>query len=198
MYNLNVNVTTSASSLAVMESSCTPKTPEILNSLIAMSNPFDTYPGSSGPLHTNNQLHNNHGGSRIPASPPEGEVFAHPGSMPPPSVQHTCSQLIKEGLKLTIQSKRKHSGSSDTSVSLGEVDYCKLPKHSYPSPLGGNGNGVGSSGDDEVSVSSPEALWVRQIFLYFIILTDKALDWDFNIYYYIENFFILFIDIMYS
>ncbi|KAL1138423.1 hypothetical protein AAG570_008487 [Ranatra chinensis] len=27
----------------------------------------------------------------------------------PPSVQHTCSQLIKEGLKLTIQTKRKNN-----------------------------------------------------------------------------------------
>lgn len=31
--------------------------------------------------------------------------------MSPPSVQHTCSQLIKEGLKLTLQSKRKLSSS---------------------------------------------------------------------------------------
>lgn len=30
------------------------------------------------------------------------------GCVSPPSVQHTCSQLIKEGLKLTIQSKRRH------------------------------------------------------------------------------------------
>lgn len=31
--------------------------------------------------------------------------------MSPPSVQHTCLQLIKEGLKLTLQSKRKLSSS---------------------------------------------------------------------------------------
>lgn len=48
MYNLNVNVNVAASSavtnLLAVESACTtPRTPEILNSLIAMTNPMDDY-----------------------------------------------------------------------------------------------------------------------------------------------------------
>ncbi|KAF4521831.1 hypothetical protein B566_EDAN003705 [Ephemera danica] len=170
MYNLNVNVTTSASSLAVEPSCTTPKTPEILNSLIAMSNPFDSYTHHAAP-----HLAHMGGGPRVASSPTGGEVFAHPGTcsssssassvsslcMPPPSIQHTCSQLIKEGLKLTIQSKRKQS--PDPSLSLGEPpNFCKIPKLQFTPPAGGGcGNGVGSSGDDEVShCSSPEAPWL--------------------------------------
>ncbi|PSN40623.1 hypothetical protein C0J52_09218 [Blattella germanica] len=108
MYNLNVNVSSSAASgsssnLLSVENSCTtPKTPEILNSLIAMTNPFDGFVRNV---------------PRIASCPPGGSDNSNSsgeGSSPtgnsPPSVQHTCSQLIKEGLKLTIQTKRRNTG----------------------------------------------------------------------------------------
>lgn len=46
MYNLNVNLATTAApgNLLGVETGCTtPRTPEILNSLIAMTNPLDNY-----------------------------------------------------------------------------------------------------------------------------------------------------------
>lgn len=47
-------------------------------------------------------------------------------SRSPPSVQHTRSQLIKEGLKLTLQTKRRHtsgtSGASGASGASGDED----------------------------------------------------------------------------
>ncbi|KAL1454836.1 hypothetical protein WDU94_008969 [Cyamophila willieti] len=74
----------------------TPQTPEILN-LISCTNPFDNYPlyqSSSSELVS-----------------PENDP-SNAGSSPPQSVQHTCSQIIKEGLKLALQTKRRTSYSS--------------------------------------------------------------------------------------
>lgn len=54
MYNLNVNVATTlgAGALLGIDGQCTtPRTPEILNSLIAMSNPFDSL-GKTGQENT--------------------------------------------------------------------------------------------------------------------------------------------------
>lgn len=106
MYNLNISGAGAPSNLLSVtqgESSCTtPRTPEILNSLIAMTNPFDTYRGGAGT------------GPRLASSPPSNSdtnstcSSGSPSCMSPPSVQHTCSQLIKEGLKHTIQTKRRH------------------------------------------------------------------------------------------
>lgn len=89
MHRLNINIS------SIPNGELTPKTPEIVNSLLAMRNPLDSFQRSSNkhPIDfgDNNQL-------------PETK---------PPSIQHTCSQLIKEGLKLTIQTKRRqNSGSS--------------------------------------------------------------------------------------
>ncbi|XP_012260367.1 activating transcription factor 3 [Athalia rosae] len=97
MYNLNVNVNPSpgaaAGLLGVAAAEVTPRTPEILNSLIAMTNPFEGYPA-----HERNR---------------ERADSTSSGEPSPPSVQHTCSQLIKEGLKLTLQTKRRANGSGD-------------------------------------------------------------------------------------
>ncbi|KAK7792252.1 hypothetical protein R5R35_000063 [Gryllus longicercus] len=154
MYNLNVNVAPGAAGLLAVEGSCTtPKTPEILNSLIAMTSPFDAFPGApgraSGPraapggspsalaLPSAGQPGGSGSGALSPTgdscssssscsgplsshgstagTPPLGSPTGAGGSRggggsSPPSVQHTCSQLIKEGLKLTIQSKRRQTG----------------------------------------------------------------------------------------
>ena len=110
MYNLNVNVSTSATSgsssnLLGVESSCTtPKTPEILNSLIAMSNPFDGY------VRNVPRIASCPPGGSDNSSSSAGSPLGSPNGTSPPSVQHTCSQLIKEGLKLTIQTKRRNTG----------------------------------------------------------------------------------------
>lgn len=111
MYNLNVNVSSSAagssgSNLLGVESSCTtPKTPEILNSLIAMTNPFDGYAMRNVP-----RVASCPPGGSDTSSSSAGSPLGSPSCTSPPSVQHTCSQLIKEGLKLTIQTKRRNTG----------------------------------------------------------------------------------------
>ncbi|XP_075233143.1 activating transcription factor 3 isoform X2 [Lycorma delicatula] len=106
MYKLNMSGTGAPGNLLSVtqgESSCTtPRTPEILNSLIAMINPLDSYRGGAGT------------GPRLASSPPSvsdtnsTSSSGSPSCMSPPSVQHTCSQLIKEGLKHTIQTKRRN------------------------------------------------------------------------------------------
>lgn len=85
MYNLNVNVNPSqmaaaANLLGVAAAEVTPRTPEIVNSLIAMTNPFEVF---------------NHERNRD-----RRDSTSSGGDASPPSVQHTCSQLIKEGKKL--------------------------------------------------------------------------------------------------
>ncbi|XP_015118730.1 activating transcription factor 3 [Diachasma alloeum] len=97
MYNLNVNVnpspTAAAGLLGVAAAEVTPRTPEIVNSLIAMTNPFEGFAGEKSRERT--------------------DSTSSGGETSPPSVQHTCSQLIKEGLKLTLQTKRRAHGSGD-------------------------------------------------------------------------------------
>lgn len=99
MYNLNVNVNpgptagAAAGLLGVAAAEVTPRTPEIVNSLIAMTNPFEGY--------SSNEKSRDRTDSTSSGEPS------------PPSVQHTCSQLIKEGLKLTLQTKRRANGSGD-------------------------------------------------------------------------------------
>lgn len=111
MYSLNVNLASSASNggssnLLGVESSCTtPKTPEILNSLIAMTNPFDGYTARNIP-----RIASCPPGGSDTSSSSTGSPLGSPSCTSPPSVQHTCSQLIKEGLKLTIQTKRRNTG----------------------------------------------------------------------------------------
>ncbi|KAG5319216.1 ATF3 factor, partial [Pseudoatta argentina] len=101
MYNLNVNVNPSPTGAAGLlgvtaaAAEVTPRTPEIVNSLIAMTNPFEGY--GSG----------NERGIR------DRTDSTSSGEPSPPSVQHTCSQLIKEGLKLTLQTKRRANSSGD-------------------------------------------------------------------------------------
>ncbi|KAL0280764.1 UNVERIFIED_CONTAM: hypothetical protein PYX00_001967 [Menopon gallinae] len=101
MYNLNINVTTNLPNFLGLDGQTnTPRTPEIVNSLVAMTNPFEALAKSVE--------HNSPGSEGSPTNSP-------------PSVQHTRSQLIKEGLKLTIQTKRKQSG-SDTKEDLEEFE----------------------------------------------------------------------------
>ncbi|XP_034941652.1 activating transcription factor 3 [Chelonus insularis] len=98
MYNLNVNVNPSPTAtglLGVTNNEVTPRTPEIVNSLIAMTNPFEGFVNEKSRDRT--------------------DSTSSGGEPSPPSVQHTCSQLIKEGLKLTLQTKRRANNSSDES-----------------------------------------------------------------------------------
>ena len=146
MYNLNVSGAGGGASnllsLPQGESSCTtPRTPEILNSLIAMTNPFDSYRANNAP--------------RLASSPPGGSdttstsSSGSPSCMSPPSVQHTCSQLIKEGLKLTIQTKRRQTGRGATSNAAGQQDDCsKAAKKDEVS-----GDSLGD--DDDCGLFSP-------------------------------------------
>lgn len=115
-YNLSVNVNLGAVSnlLAAESASSTPKTPEILNSLIAMSNPLDQYHYSSNEKCPTPGYKS---GNDSNSSMSNGSSASSPASGTPPSIQKTCSELIKAGLKLSIQSKRKMSGSdTDTCV----------------------------------------------------------------------------------
>lgn len=131
MFNLNINVTTAGTAvnnLLAVESVCTtPRTPEILNSLIAMTNPLDNY-------NFNNQSNtsNTKNGRNCPqnlnhdsnsSSCSQGET----STSSPPSIQHTCSQLIKAGLKLSIESKRKFSETHDDLLDL-DITTKKIKK----------------------------------------------------------------------
>lgn len=123
MYNLNVNLATTAANAVnnlLVESTCTtPRTPEILNSLIAMTNPMDNYAYTNGKNvskpPTNMSSDSNSSCSSQVESPTTN----------PPSVQQTCSQLIKAGLKLSIEQKRKIQSDGDD---LLDLDKCKRIK----------------------------------------------------------------------
>lgn len=128
MYNLNVNLATSAANavnnLLAVETGCTtPRTPEILNSLIAMTNPLDNYnfgddapKSATGPLASASSDSNSSSCSQMES--PTNTT---------PSIQHTCSQLIKAGLKLSIEQKRKHQSDGED---LLDLDKCKRIKKS--------------------------------------------------------------------
>ena len=103
--NNSVNLEQATSHLLTLENGGSiPRTPEILNSLIAMTNPLDSY----------HFLDNNHKqfptfnkpGHSIDSSSSSSTISKDSLSSPI-SVQHTCSQLIKAGLKLSIESKSK-------------------------------------------------------------------------------------------
>lgn len=137
MYNLNVNLATTAANAVnnlLVESTCTtPRTPEILNSLIAMTNPLDNFAFAN---HHNNNNNNNNGTSTTKKvlKPPTNTSSDSNSSCSsqiespttnPPSVQQTCSQLIKAGLKLSIEQKRKIQSDGED---LLDLDKCKRIK----------------------------------------------------------------------
>uniref|UniRef100_U5EER6 Putative activating transcription factor 3 n=1 Tax=Corethrella appendiculata TaxID=1370023 RepID=U5EER6_9DIPT len=157
MYNLNVSLT-APPLLGIDSGICTttPRTPEILNSLMAMTNPleysFPSTPATGSPSTatiltdnstisnlqqqspiassattatshhtTNGHLSMSHTDSHSNSSDSPLDSPAGPPSTP--SVQQTRSQLIKAGVKLLIQNKRKHSGgeSSDGNETIYRV-----------------------------------------------------------------------------
>ncbi|CAH1161020.1 unnamed protein product [Phyllotreta striolata] len=132
MYNLNVDLATSAqnavNSLLVDGAATTPRTPEILNSLIAMTNPLDQYafdesaPGKKPPIR-GASFHTSSDSNSSSSSQVESPTTN------PPSVQHTCSQLIKAGLKLTIEQKRRHHGDGEDLLDLDKVK--RIKKNDY-------------------------------------------------------------------
>nr|CAH7763158.1 unnamed protein product [Callosobruchus chinensis] len=144
MYNLNVDLAASAAnavnSLLSESGGNTPRTPEILNSLIAMTSPLDDLqfvngvakraaiatdsaasPASAAAAPAASSCDSNSSSSGC------GSAADSPCGSNPPSVQHTCSQLIKAGLKLTIEQKRKlnsRGGSQDEDL----LDLDKVSK----------------------------------------------------------------------
>ncbi|XP_062563837.1 activating transcription factor 3-like [Armigeres subalbatus] len=125
MYNSNLSLTVPPL-LGIDGGVCTtPRTPEILNSLMAMTNPLEySYPSVATQANTTTSAgllvgstntassqqvsqtsHDSHSNSSD--SPLDSPAAGHRKT---PSVQQTRSQLIKAGVKLLIQSKRKHSG----------------------------------------------------------------------------------------
>ncbi|ENN79364.1 hypothetical protein HUJ04_009345 [Dendroctonus ponderosae] len=129
MHNLNVTLAeaaaNAANSLLVESGGTTPRTPEILNSLIAMTNPLDGYHfGDDAPKivsavpPTSSTSSDSNSSSSSQVESPVGNN--------PPSVQHTCSQLIKAGLKLTIEQKRKHTKSDEDFLDLDTVKRARM------------------------------------------------------------------------
>lgn len=131
MYNLNVDLATSAANavntLLVESTSTTPRTPEILNSLIAMTNPLDNYSFGDDAKKISNGSSGRNGALSNMSSDSNSSSSSHVESPTtnPPSVQHTCSQLIKAGLKLTIEQKRKHQSDGDDLLDLDKVKRIK-------------------------------------------------------------------------
>lgn len=128
MYNLNVNLAATAantvSNLLSVESACTtPRTPEIVNSLMAMTNPLDNYTfGDDAPKKRANAPITSMSSDSNSSSCSQLES---PTTNGPPSIQHTCSQLIKAGLKLSIEQKRKYQNDGEDILDL---DNCKRIK----------------------------------------------------------------------
>ncbi|EFA02502.1 activating transcription factor 3 isoform X2 [Tribolium castaneum] len=125
MHNLNVNLASTAvnSHNLLVDSACTtPRTPEILNSLIAMTNPMDNYSyGNNNIAKTSSKPPTNMSSDSNSSSSSQLES----PTTNPPSVQQTCSQLIKAGLKLSIEQKRKHQSDGED---LLDLDKCKRIK----------------------------------------------------------------------
>lgn len=143
MFNSNLSLTVPPM-LGLDSGVCTtPRTPEILNSLMAMTNPLEySYPALASNNSTtiaaaastttaNNSVsqasqdsHSNSSGSPLDSPAGQGRT---------PSVQQTRSQLIKAGVKLLIQNKRKHSG-------------CDSSDGNESTTSGGGGGGGGRGG----------------------------------------------------
>ncbi|XP_035897670.1 activating transcription factor 3-like [Anopheles stephensi] len=131
MFNTNLSLT--VPSLLIMDGG-TPRTPEILNSLMAMTNPLEySYPVNNSQTSLNDS-HSNSSDSPLdsPASQQhqsqqhQQQLHLHTGKTP--SVQQTCSQLIKEGVKLLIQSKRKHSGGDSSDGNESSTPKAKVAR----------------------------------------------------------------------
>lgn len=125
MHNLNVNLASTAASAAglniLVDSTATPRTPEILNSLIAMTNPMDNYSFGNNTTKTSSKPPTNLSSDSNSSSSSQMES----PTTNPPSVQQTCSQLIKAGLKLSIEQKRKLQSDGED---LLDLDKCKRIK----------------------------------------------------------------------
>ncbi|CAH2982890.1 unnamed protein product [Chilo suppressalis] len=108
-YNLSVNVNLSTAVINLLSAetnTTTLRTPEIVNDVITMTNPLDQYNYSD-----KNSSFKPGSGNDSNSSMSNGSSATSPASGTPPSIQKTCSDLIKAGLKLSIESKRKMSGS---------------------------------------------------------------------------------------
>ncbi|KRT82812.1 hypothetical protein AMK59_4729 [Oryctes borbonicus] len=123
MYNLNVNLATTAAPgavnnlLLVETGGTTPRTPEILNSLMAMTNPLDNYNfNDDGPKLSGKKLFTTASTSSDSNSSSCSQLESPTNG--PTSVQQTCSQLIKAGLKLSIEQKRKFQSDSEDILDL--------------------------------------------------------------------------------
>ncbi|CAK1543155.1 unnamed protein product [Leptosia nina] len=106
--SVNVNLNAAMINLLAAENAgnaTTLRTPEIVNDLITMTNPLDQY------NYDKNSNFKNMCGNDSNSSMSNGSSATSPASATPPSIQKTCSELIKAGLKLSIESKRKMSGS---------------------------------------------------------------------------------------
>ncbi|XP_034248565.1 transcription factor kayak [Thrips palmi] len=107
--------------LAADPQGVTPRTPEILNSLMAMTHPLDPAASSAAPNPSTSAAVPDLCSPSAGSSSSSGLMCGSP-TRSPPSLQHTRSQLIKEGLKLTLQTKRRHtSATSATSASGASV-----------------------------------------------------------------------------
>ncbi|CAH2090418.1 unnamed protein product [Euphydryas editha] len=105
--SVNVNLSAAMMNLLAAEGggTTTLRTPEIVNDVITMTNPLDQYNYDKNSSFKNGICHDSN------SSMSNSSSATSPASGTPPSIQKTCSELIKAGLKLSIESKRKMSGS---------------------------------------------------------------------------------------
>ncbi|KAI5646161.1 bZIP transcription factor domain-containing protein [Phthorimaea operculella] len=143
-YNLSVNLSAAMINLLAAETpgaaGSTLRTPEIVNDVITMTNPLDQYSYDKNSAFKPTSNDSNSSMSNSSATSPAS-------STTPPSIQKTCSELIKAGLKLSIESKRKMSG-SDTD---GTVKRMKREDSDddYDSSHTLTGNSQGLTPEDE-------------------------------------------------
>uniref|UniRef100_A0A2M3YZ97 Putative cyclin-dependent serine/threonine-protein kinase n=1 Tax=Anopheles braziliensis TaxID=58242 RepID=A0A2M3YZ97_9DIPT len=155
----NTNLTLTVPSLLVMDGG-TPRTPEILNSLMAMTNPLEySYPVNNTQTSLND-THSNSSDSPLDSPASQHHQQQHQQhsqhfhqTRKTPSVQQTRSQLIKEGVKLLIQNKRKFSGGDSSDGNESSTPLTKVCRRREPS-----GTDQRETSDDDMdSKSSPRS-----------------------------------------
>ncbi|XP_055302439.1 activating transcription factor 3 isoform X2 [Sitodiplosis mosellana] len=152
---------TNTSNLMVGTATTTPLTPEILNSVMAMTNPLEySFPSTTTSNPSTNKVSQSADSHSSSSGSPFDSLLATTPAGPPiivkeattPTVQQTCSQLIKTSLKLSLEMKRKMSTSDSSSV---DTSICKKIKQDIDTSDDDDNDDDDDDDDDEMVSRKP-------------------------------------------